>query len=158
MQKILLFIVFLFFTTVSDLNAQTTLKILKGLDVQLEYKQGHLITLQTKDGIITKGIIYLVETDSIYLDNYTKNVALKDIVAILPIFNPNFETHKPSGFTEWFIGIYMSVMALISFDYGSLRQMWLPNTYDHANLTNKQKRMRKKTFTIGGKYKLVASN
>jgi hypothetical protein len=147
-----LFIIFFVVSTTSF--SQTKLLIVKGLKVQLEFKQGQMISLNTKDGLLKQGIIYLVTEDSLYLNNYITNIDLKEIATILPAFKPNFDTYKPSGKVEWLTGIYMSVMALFTFDYHNLRQMWLPNTFDNPNLTKKQQRMRKKTFNIGGKYQL----
>jgi hypothetical protein len=48
-------------------------------------------------------------------------------------------------------------MAIFSLSYAELRDMWLPNSIDDRNLTQKERRLRRKTFNIGGKYKLVAS-
>ena len=152
----------LFFAVVficcSFCKAQTTLQIVKGSKTEITYKQGQQISVVNRDGITSTGLIYLVTQDSLYLNNYTTNIALKDIVQILPFFKPNFDSYKPSGLNEWFVGMYMSLMALFSFSYTELKEMWLPNSIDDRNLTKKERRLRRKTFNIGGKYKLVANN
>lgn len=154
MKKICLTLFILFFTASTISFAQTKLLIVKGLKVQLEYKQGQMISLSTKDGSLKQGVIYLVTEDSLYLNNYFTNIDLKEIATILPAFKAKFDSYKPTGLVEWLTGIYMSTMALFTFDYYNLRQMWLPNTFDNPNLTKKQQRLRKKAFRIGGKYQL----
>lgn len=140
-------------------NAQTKLKIVKGIKTQLEYKQGDFISLKSRNETkINSGIIYLVTPDSLYLNNYTLNVSLQDIIQVLPIFKPNFKIYQPSDFKEWLVGIFMSVMALTTFSYDEFRDMWFPNATDNINLSSKERKLRKKTFNIGSKFKLTTSN
>lgn len=150
----LIAIAVLSFTTF-NCNAQEKLIITKGFTTKMIYKQSQKISFLTKDNKSYQGTIFLVTQDSIYLDFFEKAAAIKDIVIIKPAFTPNFSLYKTSSLKEIVLGTIVSLFMLSSGDIENFMNIWMPQAVQDENLTPKQKRLNKKSWKIGSKYKIV---
>lgn len=152
MKAINIFLSFYFvFLSLCSKAQFKSLAICKDNKTKMIYKQGQVITLSTKQNDTISGVIYLIDEEAIYL-NQDKEVALKDIRVVHPIFKPKFSFYKPETVREW---VNMAVLSLATLALGSpdaLYQLWMPNAQQQANLTNKQRRLNKKEWRIGSKY------
>lgn len=128
------------------------LTICKNKKVKLTYKQGQVITLSTNKNDTLSGIIYLIDEEYIYL-NKDQEIAINDIAVIHPLFKPNFSFYKPENVKDW-VNMLVLSFATIMLSPTDLYNLWMPNAQQQVQLSKKQRRLNKKKWVIGTKFKL----